>query len=84
MSEEVTRHCPNCKSEIRIVFEGRSQGEDAIKKCPGCDLPVLFCPDGYILQAVTPFASRKQDQPGYLQILEMEQSALGVKRGNKN
>jgi len=61
MIEEVTRHCPNCKTEIRVIFEGGPQGENAIKKCPGCKLPVLFCPDRYILQAVTPFASRKQD-----------------------
>ena len=61
MSEEVTRHCPNCKTEITVIFEEGPQGENAIKKCPGCDSPILFCPDGYIVQAVTPFVSRKQD-----------------------
>ena len=61
MSEEVMRCCPNCKTEITVIFEGGPQGKDAIKKCPGCESPVLFCPDGYILQAVTAFASRKQD-----------------------
>ena len=65
MSKEVTRHCPNCKTEIMVILEGRPQGEGAIKKCPGCDSPVLFCSDGYIVQAVTPFASRKQDQLGH-------------------
>ncbi|MBA3017911.1 MAG: hypothetical protein KKH20_04685 [Proteobacteria bacterium] len=61
MSEEVTRHCPNCKTEITVTFEGGPQGEDAIKKCPDCKSPILFCPDGYILQALTSFVSRKQD-----------------------
>jgi len=61
MSEKVIRHCPNCKTEITVIFEGEQQVEDAIKKCPDCKSPVLFCPDGYLLQAVTPFASRKQD-----------------------
>lgn len=61
MIEELTKHCPNCKTEIAVIFEGEPQGEDAIKKCPRCESPILFCPDGYILQAVTPFASRKQD-----------------------
>jgi flavoprotein len=61
MIEEVTRHCPNCKTEITVIPEGGPQGENAIKKCPGCDSPILFCPDGYIVQAVTAFTSRKQD-----------------------
>lgn len=61
MSEEVIRHCPNCKTEITVIFEGGPQGEDAIKKCPDCKSPVLFCPDGYIVQAVTPFVNRRQD-----------------------
>jgi len=60
MSEEVTRHCPNCKTELTVIFEEEPQGEDAIKKCPGCESPVLFCHDGYILQAVTAFASREK------------------------
>jgi len=61
MSEDVTRCCPNCKTEITVIFEGGPLGEGAIKECPDCKSPILFCPDGYILQAVTPFASRKQD-----------------------
>lgn len=61
MSEEVTRHCPNCKTKIAVISEGEPQGENAIKKCPGCESPVLLCPDGYIVQAVTPFANRRHD-----------------------
>jgi len=26
---EVTRHCPNCKTEITVIFEEGPQGEDA-------------------------------------------------------
>ena len=59
MSEEVTRYCPNCKAEITVTFEGGPLGKGAIKECPECKSPVLFCPDGYIIQAVTSFASRK-------------------------
>ncbi len=66
MSKEVTRHCPNCKTEITVAFEGEPLGKGVIKECPDCKSPVLFCPDGYLLQAVTPFVSRRQDQPGYL------------------
>ena len=61
MSEELTRCCPNCKAEIRVAFEGGPLGKGAIKECPECKSPILFCPDGYLLQAVTPFASRKPD-----------------------
>jgi len=62
MSKEITRHCPNCKTEITVISEGGPQGEkDAIKKCPDCKSPILFCPDGYIVQAVTPFVNRRQD-----------------------
>ncbi len=61
MSEEKTRHCPNCKTEITVIFEEGRQKKEAIKKCPGCESPVLFCPDGYILQAVTPFVNRRHD-----------------------
>ena len=63
MSVEVTRCCPNCKTEIIVTFEGGLLGKGAIKECPDCKSPVLFCPDGYLLQAVTPFVSRGQDQP---------------------
>ena len=49
-------------SPVRWTLDFRIlKGEDAIKKCPDCKSPVLFCPDGYILQAVTPFVSQKQD-----------------------
>lgn len=61
MIEEATRCCPNCKTEIIVTFEGGPLGKGAIKECPECKSPILFCPDGYILQAVTPFVSQKQD-----------------------
>ena len=61
MSKKTTRCCPNCKAEIRVVFEGGPLGEGAVKECPGCKSPVLFCPDGYLLQAVTPFVNRRMD-----------------------
>jgi endogenous inhibitor of DNA gyrase (YacG/DUF329 family) len=64
MSKKVTRCCPNCKTEIIVTFEGGLLGllgKGATKECPECKSPVLFCPDGYLVQAVTPFVSRKQD-----------------------
>ncbi|MEA2083490.1 MAG: hypothetical protein U9O82_04465 [Thermodesulfobacteriota bacterium] len=61
MSEKVTRSCPNCKTEITVAFKGGPLGEGVIKECPDCKSPILFCPEGYILQAVTPFVSRKQN-----------------------
>ncbi|NQT09915.1 MAG: hypothetical protein HQ573_01930 [Desulfobacteraceae bacterium] len=59
MSKEVTRNCPNCKAEIMVTFKGGPLGEGAIKECPDCKSPILFCPDGYLLQAVTPFQTTK-------------------------
>ena len=66
MSKKVTRHCPNCTAEIRVSFEGGPLGKGVIKECPDCKSPVLFCPDRYLVQAVTPFVNHGQDQPGYL------------------
>jgi len=61
MIKEVTRCCPNCKAEITVTFEVGRLGKGEVKECPDCKSPILFCPDGYILQAVAPFASREQD-----------------------
>ena len=61
MSKDVIRHCPKCKAEIAVIFEGGPLGEGVIKECPGCESPILFCPEGYIIQAVTIFASQKND-----------------------
>ena len=49
MSKETQRVCPNCKTEIRVVFsEGRFDAE--VKRCPGCGLMVLLGPEGCVLE----------------------------------
>lgn len=59
MSEEVTRRCPNCKTEILVMFEGGELGPGEIKRCPICKSPVLFCPDRYICHSLAPLMKRK-------------------------
>jgi hypothetical protein len=63
MSEKVTRCCPNCKAEIMVTFEGGPLGKGVVKECPDCKSPIIFCPNGYIIQAATSFASRKGRNP---------------------
>ncbi|HEC99754.1 MAG TPA: hypothetical protein ENN18_05170 [Proteobacteria bacterium] len=55
MSKEMKRECPNCKTEILVTFEDKRLGHGEIKECPGCGSPVLFCPDGYIVESITSF-----------------------------
>mgnify|MGYP000035214674 CR=1 FL=1 len=58
MNEQAKRQCPNCKTEILVVFKGGALGCGEIKKCPSCKSPILFCPDGYICHSVAPLMKR--------------------------